>query len=75
MLYIRWGRGEREDTAVFLYVDNRTHRRIRLRIDIVSGNQLAIVSIPDDRLSEIGSRMIRTGEEAATRAGGTDRKR
>lgn len=49
--------------AVFLHVDNRTHRRIRsdarLRIDIVSGNQLAIVSIPGDRLSEIGSRMIR----------------
>jgi len=30
---------------------------------IVSGNQLAIVSIPGDRLSEIGSRMVRAGGE------------
>lgn len=34
-----------------------------LRIDIVLGNQLAIVSIPGDRLPEIGSRMIRAGGE------------
>lgn len=33
-----------------------------LRIDIVSGNQLAIVSIPGDRLFEIGSRMVREQE-------------
>lgn len=52
---------------MFLHADNRTHRRIRsdmLRIDIVSGNQLAIVSIPGDRLFEIGSRMIGAGGEA-----------
>lgn len=35
-----------------------------LRIDIVSGNQLAIVSIPGDRLFEIGSRMVREQERA-----------
>ena len=33
-----------------------------LRIAIVSGNQLAIVSIPGDQLSEIGSRMVRGGD-------------
>lgn len=53
--------------AAFLYVDNRTHtdgiRLDMLRIDIVLGNQLAIVSIPGDRLPEIGSRMIRAGGE------------
>lgn len=38
--------------------------RTCLRIDIVSGNQLAIVSIPGDRLSEIGSRMVGAGGEA-----------
>lgn len=58
MLYIRWGRGKRGDVAAFLHVDNRTHigRFIWtcLRIDIVSVNQLAIVSIPGDRLSDIG---------------------
>lgn len=35
-----------------------------LRISIVSGNQLAIVSIPGDRLFEIGSRMVREQERA-----------
>lgn len=33
-----------------------------LRIDIVSGNQLAIVSIPGDQLFEIGSRTVRGGD-------------
>jgi len=32
MLYIRWERGEREDMAAFLYVDNRTFSRIHLNM-------------------------------------------
>lgn len=56
----------KRDMVAFLHVDNRTHKRIRLdmlRIDIVLGNQLAIVSIPGDRLSEIGSRMFGAQKE------------
>lgn len=58
-----------------------TRRRIHLdmsRIDIVSGNQLAIVSIPGNRLSEIGSPVVGAGEEAGEkppREETNDRKR
>lgn len=61
----------KRDMVAFLHVDNRTHKRIRLdmlRIDIVLGNQLAIVSIPGDRLSEIGSRMFGARKEKQGRS-------
>lgn len=82
MLYIRWGRREARGHDGVSTCSTIGHIggfvRTCLRIDIVSGNQLAIVSIPGDRLSEIGSRMVGAGEEEgrrSRRAGGTDRKR
>lgn len=68
--------------ATFLHVNNRTRRRIHLdmsRIDIdMSGNQLAIVSIPGDRLSGIGSPVVGADGEAGEkppREETNDRKR
>lgn len=85
MLYIRWGKRGSARTWRRFCMSTIGHIGgfvwTCLRISIVSGNQLAIVSIPGDRLFEIGSRMVREQEsggsrkEVAANSGGTDRKR